>query len=186
MSKTLKTIQTISKVCKIIAMIVFVFSIIGAILSALGLALFLAVKDVAIGDMTVTGFLADEGISFADSIFAMIVAVISCIGSAVVAKFAHIYFTNELEAGTPFTYDGAKEMLRLGILALAIPIGISSVSSIAFVTYKMFDQSLTTADYNISVDIGIGLALIFMSFIFKYGAEREEKRASEESQEYDL
>ena len=77
-------------------------------------------------------------------------------------------------------------MLRLGILSLAIPTGISSVSSIAFVTYKSFDQSLTTADYNISVDIGIGLALIFMSFIFKDGAEREEKRASEESQEYDL
>ena len=46
-------------------------------------------------------------------------------------KFAECYFKNELRAETPFTLAGAKELQRLGILALAIPLGSSLLGSIA-------------------------------------------------------
>ena len=121
MSKTLNTIQTISKVLKVISMIVFVASIVGAVCCALGCTLLFALKDTSIGGMTITSLIEKEGTSFAEGILAMITAIISCIGSAIVAKFAHNYFTNELEAGTPFTYDGAKELKRLGIMWIAFP-----------------------------------------------------------------
>ena len=43
---------------------------------------------------------------------------IVCAGQAVLAKFAETYFKNKLQAGTPFTFGGAKELLRLGVMFL--------------------------------------------------------------------
>ena len=186
MSKTLQTIQTISKVLKVISLIIFIFCIIGAVICLLGFLLLLAIKDIEVGNMTIKGMLAEEGASISDGIFAMIVATLSCIGGAITAKFAEIYFKNELNAKTPFTYEGAKELQRLGIISIAIPAGTSLLSSIAFAVYRMFDNSLASSTgYSISIDIGIGIALIIMSVIFKYGAEREEQLNTQNSKEYE-
>lgn len=43
-----------------------------------------------------------------------------CAGEAALAKFAESYFRNEQKAETPFTSAGAKELLRLGILTIAV------------------------------------------------------------------
>ena len=56
---------------------------------------------------------------------------IVCAGEAVLAKFAEVYFKNELKAESPFTLAGAKELLRLGILTAAIPTGCAVSGSIA-------------------------------------------------------
>ena len=53
-----------------------------------------------------------------------------CAGEAVLAKFAEVYFQNELQAETPFTLAGAKELLRLGILTITIPTGCAVAESI--------------------------------------------------------
>ena len=53
-----------------------------------------------------------------------------CAGEAVLAKFAEVYFRNELQAETPFTLAGAKELLRLGILTISIPTGCAVAGSI--------------------------------------------------------
>ncbi len=50
-------------------------------------------------------------------------AMILCIGEMVLAKNAENYFAHELNTGTPFTQDGAKELLRLGILTICTPLG---------------------------------------------------------------
>ena len=186
MSKTLNTIQTISKVLKVISMIVFVASIVGAIICAIGSICIFAIKDISVGEMTITSLIEDAGTSFAEGVLAMITASISCIGAAILAKFAHTYFTHELEAGTPFTYDGAKELKRLGIMWIACPLIISLLSSVAFAVYQMFDSSLTSfTDYGVSVDLSVGILLIIMSIIFEHGAEREEIHNLEKSKEYE-
>ena len=56
---------------------------------------------------------------------------ILCAGEAVLAKFAEAYFVHELKAGTPFTLAGAKELLRLGVLAIALPAGSHLAANIA-------------------------------------------------------
>lgn len=184
MSKTLKTIQIISKVLKVISMIFFVLAIIGAIFCALGTAIMFAIKDIIIEDESISSLLAQVGISYAECILAMIVAIIACISAAILAKFAHTYFTHELEAGTPFTYDGAKELKRLGIMWIAFPLGISLISSIAFAAYQMFDpSSITFFDFGASVDLSIGIIIIIMSIIFEHGAEREEQLNAQNSKE---
>ncbi|WP_455953819.1 hypothetical protein [Blautia sp.] len=54
-----------------------------------------------------------------------------CAGEAALAKFAESYFRNEQKAETPFTSAGAKELLRLEILAIAVPTGCAMAGSIA-------------------------------------------------------
>lgn len=46
------------------------------------------------------------------------------------AKFAEIYFENELTAGTPFTHKGANELTRLGVLTISIPVVTTVTSNI--------------------------------------------------------
>ena len=88
---------------------------------------------VKFGGVTLHGLLPDI---FGETLPAMQAALcgwlIVCAGQAVLAKFAETYFKkNELQAGTPFTLGGAKELLRLGVLTLVIPTGCSVLGSIA-------------------------------------------------------
>ena len=69
---------------------------------------------------------------------------IVCIGQAVLAKFAELYFHNALMAGTPFTQVGARELRRLGILTMVIPTGCAVVAEVV--------QGILTGFMNVSVD----------------------------------
>ena len=176
MSKSLKTIQTFAKVGKVIANICFIISIIGAIGCVIAVSAILGVKDLEIEGRTVVGIVESTGVNFVTTVFSCSSAIVTCIGSAVLAKFATNYFSNELEDGTPFTYNGAKELLRLGILSMAIPAAISVILGIAFTVTKLFWPPLDEAALvNEPISITVGLMLIIMSFVFKHGAELEEK-----------
>ena len=61
---------------------------------------------------------------------AMAVGIVLCAAEAVLSKFAELYFKNELADGTPFTMRDAKELMRLGILTIIIPLGMVIVCSI--------------------------------------------------------
>ena len=172
MNKTLKTIQIFAKIGKVISTIVFIFSIIGAVVTLIALSAIVGLKDVQLEGRTFADILWETGVNFATMIFSCAISILSCIASAVVSKFAEIYFTNELELGTPFTFDGAKELLRLGIIATAVPVGLSTITGIAFTITHLFyphlDESMIS---NEPISVGIGIMLIILSFICKHGAE---------------
>ena len=175
MSKSLKTIQTLAKIGKGISTIIFIFSIIGTVAALIAVSALAGLKDIQLDGKTVVSMVEATGTNFVTLIFTSATAIFSCIGSAIVAKFAMIYFANELEYGTPFTYDGAKELLRLGILAIAVPAVISIVSAIAFIITKLFWPPLAEMENSSPISIVIGIMLIVMSIVFKHGAELEEK-----------
>ena len=172
MNKTLKTIQIFAKIGKVISTIVFIFSIIGAVITLIALSALIGLKDIQLEGKTFVSLLEESGLNFVTAIFSLAVAFISCIGSAVVSKFAEIYFSNELELGTPFTFDGAKELLRLGIIASAVPVGLSTITGIALIITKLFQPTLDESMIsNEPISLGIGIMLIIFSFICKHGAE---------------
>lgn len=176
MSKSLKTIQTISKVGKIISDIIFIFSIIGAVACIIAVSALASSQNVVLEGQSMIDLIESVGINFVTVMFSCAASILACIGSAVVAKFASNYFANELEDGTPFTYAGSKELLRLGILATAIPVAISIIISVAFTITKIFWPMLSEeAIANDSVSIVFGLMLIVLSIVFKHGAEIVEK-----------
>lgn len=177
-TKTLKTIQTISKIGKIFSTIVFIFSIIGFVGCIVGMIGLAVIPDggFKIGGVTIRGLVeTNAGISMGTAYTSMAIAVIFCAGEAVLAKFAGNYFKHELEAGTPFTFEGAKEMLRLGILAICIPAATSTVAAITYAIMSSAIPDVDKIDFSNAFSIGLGIMFIITSLICKHGAEVTQK-----------
>lgn len=131
--KSLQTIQKLFKIGKILSRIAFIFSVIGfcgCIAGLLGLS-FGNGSLIKLGGVTLHQLISEEyGYNIKGITASLSGWLVVCAGEAVLAKFAEVYFQNELQAETPFTLAGAKELLRLGILTITIPTGCTVAESI--------------------------------------------------------
>ena len=172
--KSLHTIQKLAKVAKVLCRIVFVCGLIGCIGCVAGILALAAglTESVQLGDVTIHGIIeAEASVSVGTMYASMAVACIFCIGEVILAKIAEKYFKNELDAGTPFTMEGAAQLKRLGIYTICIPLGTVIVASIA---YEIISYCFTNvADLNIDNvgSIGLGIMFLVASVLCKYGAE---------------
>ena len=100
-------------------------------------------------------------------------ALFICAGNAVIAKFAEVYFGNELKAGTPFTVAGANEMLRLGILEICVSVGAVILAAIAYGIFVAAgtDVAPMSKDFGNSSNVAAGIVFILFSAVFRYGAD---------------
>lgn len=174
--KTLKTIQGLAKAGKIISKVLFILTIIGFCGCALGIVMVAAGAEVVkIAGENLEQILIEQAQTTLGTVYAsMAAAMVLCAGEAVLCKFSEIYFKRELQAGTPFTFAGAKELTRLGILAICIPLG---AQIIAFIVYAIMSAVLKdVAPINIDNygSVMLGAALLLTSLICKYGAEQAE------------
>lgn len=180
--KTLNIIQKLFKIGKVLSKIAFIFSVIGFCGCVAGLISLSAGNDsfIKIGGVTLHGLLGSEYGGGASAAAALSGWMIVCAGEAVLAKFAEAYFKNELLAGTPFTPAGAKEMLRLGILTLAIPIGCSIIGSIvegiAAGFMNVEKASAMDVYFDNGIDIAFGVMFIICSLLCRCGAELAEQK----------
>lgn len=171
MSKSLKTVQTVCKVCKVLAEIAFVlFVVIVALMLAAAIFTGTGNFDALVSS---GALILDDAIMYSGAAQEYVVAICVAIiivfsAEAVVAKFINVYFKHELKAGTPFTFEGAKEMLRLGIIAIAVPSAASVISAI-YLTVVTADSG----DWNFSVKISLGMGLMFLALspLLKHGTE---------------
>lgn len=185
--KSLKNVQIVFKIGKVLSKIAFIAWLVGACICAAGLIAlpFGADGVLKIGGVTLHGLMGLEaGEANAAAIAVMAGWLIISIGVTVVAKFAEKYFTNELKAGTPFTEDGAKELMRLGILTAAVPLGCNIVAEIivGVVTgiFGIAESAATDISYDCSTAIMLGAMFIIISLICNYGAELGKKDAEAE------
>ena len=166
MSKTLSNLLTIFKVAKVLAKIAFILCIIGASGCALG---FFALSAV---DSFMPEQLVANGINVNVAYFELIVGTVACIGAAVFSFLSGKYFKNVLAAGTPFSFDGAKECFRLGVASIIISAAVALVSAIAAGVVTILENSLAlNSNIETSITFSTGLFFMFLSVIFKYGAE---------------
>ncbi len=174
---TLKTIQTLSKIGKILSKIMFIFCIVGfvgCIVGILGMAL--GAEMLKFGDVTLEGILKNEAEVTVGTVYAAMAAgMIFCVGEAVLAKFAEHYFKRELADGTPFTLAGAKEMMRLGILTICLPIGTQIVAEIIHAVMEHTMQGIAPLQLSNSGSVALGVMFMIMSLICRYGAEMYEE-----------
>ena len=179
--KSLATIQKLSKIGKILSKIAFVFSVIGfcgCIAGILSLS-FGADNLLKFGGVTLHGLISEHLGCDAQGVLAALIGwLFVCAGEAVLAKFAEKYFKNELQAETPFTLDGAKELLRLGILTLAIPTGSTIigqiVEEIAAGLMKVGKAAAINMYFDNEASIVLGIMFIFGALLCRYGAELQE------------
>ena len=134
--KTLESIQKTCKVFKTLAMIAMILSLVWAGLCAIGMICCLVWHRT--GQMPVTfltdllrpqgGVLGLIGTLLADFVFG--------VTDGLLFFFAHRYFKQELEDGTPFTLAGAEQVKNLGIKAIVMPLVAVIISA---VIYECFD-----------------------------------------------
>lgn len=131
--KSLQTIQKLFKIGKILSRIAFIFSVIGFCGCIAGL-LSLSFGNgslIKLGGVTLHQLISEEyGYNIKGITASLSGWLVVCAGEAVLAKFAEVYFQNELQAETTFTLARAKELLRLGILTITIPTGCAVAESI--------------------------------------------------------
>lgn len=172
--ESLKTIQTLSKLGKVFSKILFICCIIGVVSCVVGMMSlpFGDTKGLKIGGMTIHGFIEQRAGMYVNSLYPLMSgALIACIGRAVTAKFAEVYFANELAAGTPFTASGAKELLRLGIITISVPLGTLILAQIISGVIAEFLQCGEAFNLDGGDSVALGVMFIVMSLLCYYGAE---------------
>ena len=177
MSKTLSNILTVFKVARILAKVVFILCAVGCVGCLLGLII-IPMTDLLVS--LITFFKAE--FNFEVSYLECLVGFTACAGEAAIAFFAERYFKKVLDAKTPFTHEGSKEAFRLGVASVIISIAVVCASSIIVAIAELFSSSSIT-EYNLELSILPGLFLMFLSMLFKHGAELRDTTASKPEQE---
>lgn len=173
-TKTLRTIQILSKIGKILSKIVFVCCIVGAAFCAAGIVTLALIPDgTKIGDTTIKSLIEVEAETSRGAIYgAMAAAVILLVGEIVLARLADRYFTRELADGTPFTLGGAKQMQKLGICAIVIPIAAAVAGAVTdSVVRTAMDGGKTLLNDRDGLSVGLGIMFLVTSLICRHGAE---------------
>lgn len=104
---------------------------------------------------------------------ALLADVVFALTDAVLFLFAFRCFRAEQAEGTPFTFGGAERIRKLGISVIVMPIVATIVAA---VLYECFGVAHAT-DWNNLPSVVLGVVLLLLSPVFRYGAELEEKRA---------
>lgn len=174
--KTLNTIQTLSKIGKILSQIIYICCIIGICGCVVGAAAMLVGADtLKLGGITLHSILETKAsVSVGTVMAAISVGAILCIGEFFVARMAYRYFENELNAGTPFTMEGAKELLHLGISAIWIPIVSGVLAQVAQGVIAQIMQDVEKLSLDGIDSVALGAMLIFTSLLCKHSAKCRE------------
>lgn len=173
---TLKAIQTLAKIGKIFSKIIYICCIVGFCGCIVGIvSLALGAESFKLGGVTVHSMIENSaGMNLPTLYASMTVGLLFCAAEAVLCKFAEIYFKNELADGNPFTLRGAKELMRLGILSIAIPLGTVIVCSIGVAIADNIYPGIDKLSIGEFSSVGLGVMMIVLSLFCRYGAELNE------------
>ena len=183
--KSLKTVQGLAKAGRILSTIAFIFAVIGFV------ACVVCAVIAGVAGNKALDFIADAVRKYSNKEIAMtleylltslICGAMICAAEAVLAKFAERYFKRELADGTPFTFGGAAELKRLGLLAIFIPIGAYAAAGVFYGIMKLTYPELNEIHYSSGGTIMLGVMLLVGSCLCKLGAEKEAAAPAAETQ----
>lgn len=180
----LETIQTLAKIGRVLSKIVYICCIIGVAGCVVGMVSlpFADTGVLKIGGMSIHGLIANRSGMEPRGLYPLMTgAMIVCIGQGITAAFAQHYFKCELAAGTPFTLDGARELLRLGILTVCVPLGALILAQIASAIVTELVGCGETFKLDGIDSVALGLTFMVMSLLCRHGAEREAQAGTEVS-----
>lgn len=170
--KTLDSIQKTYKVFKTLAKIAMVLSFIGAGAALVGLLCGI----VWYTGGNIVGVPAEAALELTETagtrqmIGALLGDLVLVVTDGLLFFFAHRYFKQELEDGTPFTATGAEQVKSLGVKTIVMPI---AAIALAAVIYQCFDVT-RPGNLDNGTSVVLGVALILFSLILRHGAELRE------------
>ncbi len=154
-----------------------IFSYVWAGLAALGLLCVLVGKD---GTFAVSGTWAllhtlTETGGLTEMTAVLCTDAVSALLSAILLTFAYLYLKAEQADGTPFTHRGAEQIRRLGVRTIVLSIVNVALTKAVFAASAL--PAYADADRGNFSGVTLGITLLLVSLIFRYGAELEEKHA---------
>lgn len=168
---SLDRVQNIYKAFKILTQIGMVYFFVAAgfelVIASLLISVNFQIIDLSLLNSFYIGY---DRFSLSISMFSNMVLLFS--GGIVLSNTVK-YFKNELADGTPFTLRGAKELKFLGIKTIAYPLGAKLITEIIYMASS--SDRIFTNSHSYSIEYGLSVTLILISFVFRYGAELEEK-----------
>ncbi len=166
--KSLEVIQKIVKVLKILAKIAYIFCIIGAVASAIGAASLFAInEDSEIWKKALEAIQPDT-IDLAAVRCTCLTGVIVCAAGAVLSWFSKRLFEDELAAGTPFDRHICKDVLKVGIIYLAVSVVSGIILAIIYACFNL------DADGSGFSGFTTGIVYIICWLLCRYGADVKE------------
>lgn len=171
--KSLQTIQKTLRVFQILSKIAMIVSFVWAATAASGMlcgivwhhgGIVVGADRELLYALTETGGLTEMiGTLLADVIFALT--------DGILFALVHRYLKAEQKDGTPFTIHGARQLKRLGIRTIVPP--IVAVILAASVSAIFHLPQNAGSDWSNLPSLILGIGLILVSLIFRYGAELE-------------
>lgn len=176
--ESLKIIQILAKLGRILSKIIYICCIVGFCGCIVGmLSLAVGAETLKLGGVTLHSILQAKASLSVNSLYAIMVAgMLLCAGEGVLARFAEHYFARELADGTPFDLGGAKELFRLGVLTVSIPLGAQLLAEIAHGVLAQLYSDVAPLELEGFGSVGIGVMLMVMSVLCRCGAEQRNAR----------
>ena len=175
----MKSLQTIQKTCKVfqtLTKIVMVLCFIGSGLLLLGLICGIVISStgaVIAGNME-TLYRLTSSASFFEMVGSLLAEFVLTLTDALLFFHAWKYFSAEQADGTPFSQRGADLMKRLGILLIVLP---AVATILVGVLHGIFDMTqIEASDVGNGTSVMMGIILILVSVILRYGADLEANR----------
>ena len=171
-SKSLHAIQTIAKVGKVLSTVAYIGCLVGGVCCVVGIICVGVPWSMKVGTITLHPMIDNvAGVDLGTCYAAMASGIAFCAAGCVTGKLGQRYFANELAAGTPFTIEGARELMRLGICTAVAPIAALAVAEIWRAMIGRYFVSVADLHIDPSASFMIGIAFIVASLICRYGAE---------------
>ena len=166
----LEKIQKVMRVLQILSKIILIFAIVGVILASIGATL--VASDVLNTENQFLHFISVTAeMSKGQIVGTLTAAAVSLLFGGIITAFVYRYFTAELKEGTPFTNAGADKIKQLGIIEIVLSV----------ISMRIVDgiyEKIGLAEWNRFDDAGgitLGICLILLAIVIRYGAELEQK-----------
>lgn len=166
----LEKIQKTMKVFQILTMIVMVFAFATAAFTLIGGSIVLTADSLPFSEFLQKLFVDAGQIPSKQELGMILICESATLFlGAVVSIFVYRYFKFELCEGTPFTESGARRITKLGIIFIVTDILTAAFSS-AMEKFSFLSERLDN-----SGSITLGICLILLAMVVRYGAELEQK-----------
>lgn len=163
--KSLEVIQKIVKVLRILAKIAYIFCIIGAVASAIGTASLFAIDENSEIWKKALEAIQPDTIDLAAVRCTCLTGVFVCAAGAVLSWFSKRLFEDDLAAGTPFDRNICKDVLKVGIIYLAVSVVSGIIIAIIYACFNL------DADGSGFSGFTTGIVYIICWLLCRYGAD---------------
>ena len=178
----MKSLQTIQKTCKVfqtLTKIAMILCFVGSGLLLLGLICGIVISStgaVITGNMK-TLYRLTSSASFFEMVGSLLAEFVLTLTDALLFFHGWKYFSAEQVDGTPFSRRGADLMKRMGIMLIVLP---AVATILVGVLHGIFDMpQIEVADVGNRISVMMGIMLILVSVILRYGAELEKGKDGE-------